>query len=139
MSKFIIKTVLTVPVFFLLLVCFFVQPGWAAIPVLPLSFNGYRISSYDVHIKVNSNNILDVTETIMAHFDQEKHGIYRTIPIINTTTRVMDQQEVWRTHKSRVRNISVTDEAAGTGIPFQKKADKNNLILTIGDPGATIT
>jgi uncharacterized membrane protein len=42
--------------------------------------DGYSISSYDVHIRVNKDASLDIKETISVHFDISSHGIYRMIP-----------------------------------------------------------
>ena len=36
----------------------------------------YVIDAYDIHVKVNENNTLDITETITANFQEERHGIY---------------------------------------------------------------
>ena len=41
---------------------------------------GYKIEKYKVDINVNENNVLNVTETIDANFEIEKHGIFRKIP-----------------------------------------------------------
>ena len=55
--------------------------------VFPLGVNasnGYTIENYEVDIKVNENNVLNVKEVIDADFIYEKHAIIRNIPYINT-------------------------------------------------------
>lgn len=44
----------------------------------------YVIDAYDVNIIVNEDNTYQISENISAHFNKEKHGIIRDIPIRNT-------------------------------------------------------
>ena len=48
---------------------------------------GYTIKSYNIDVVVNENNSFDITETITTNFSQEKHGIIRKIPILNSIVR----------------------------------------------------
>jgi len=41
---------------------------------------GYTIQQYDVSVIVNKDASLDITETILVHFSESRHGIIRTIP-----------------------------------------------------------
>lgn len=50
--------------------------------------NDYVIDSYDIQMIVNEDNTFDITETIDAYFQKEKHGIIRNIPLSNTITRL---------------------------------------------------
>ncbi|MBD0367233.1 MAG: DUF2207 domain-containing protein, partial [Flavisolibacter sp.] len=40
----------------------------------------FTISNYDVNIKVNKDASLDIEETILVHFTEQRHGILRFIP-----------------------------------------------------------
>lgn len=42
---------------------------------------GFTIDSYDVHMDIHSDGSMDVTENIIVIFSEERHGIYREIPI----------------------------------------------------------
>lgn len=67
----------------------------------------YVIDKYDVNINVNENNTLNITETITAYFNVEKHGIFRTIPMKNEIKRLDGS-----TSKNRIQitNVSVDSE-----------------------------
>ncbi len=38
----------------------------------------YYIQFYDVDVRVGEDNVFEITETIVACFNREKHGIIRT-------------------------------------------------------------
>ena len=40
----------------------------------------FTIKQYDVAVKVNKDASLDIDETILVHFTEKRHGIYRFIP-----------------------------------------------------------
>ena len=40
----------------------------------------FNISHYDIQIKVNSDGVFEITETLEVRFDEERHGIYLNIP-----------------------------------------------------------
>lgn len=67
----------------------------------------YTIEAYDINVVVNEDNTLDITETITAYFNVDKHGIYRKIPLRNTVSRLDGT-----TSKNRVKitNVSVNEE-----------------------------
>ncbi len=67
----------------------------------------YILDKYDVNIVVNENNTLDITETITAYFNIEKHGIIRNIPLKNTVNRLDGTQYV---NKTQVYNLKVNDK-----------------------------
>lgn len=67
----------------------------------------YVIDQYDVNIMVNENNTFDITETITAYFNVPKHGIFRTIPLQNTVTRLDGTSSQNRT---QVTDVSVDQE-----------------------------
>lgn len=41
---------------------------------------GFTITHYDVHVNINKDASLDITETIDVNFYEPHHGIFRTIP-----------------------------------------------------------
>lgn len=47
----------------------------------------YELQSYSVDIRVMEDNVLHITEKIHTVFNQPRHGIYRTIPVVNEVTR----------------------------------------------------
>ncbi|MDU2066659.1 MAG: DUF2207 domain-containing protein [Sporomusaceae bacterium] len=102
-----------------------------------LSFHGYKITAYDVNVKVHENNALDVTERITAQFDEPKHGIYRTIPLIHKMQRLIQQENITYVQKNKISNISVTDGSTGQEIPVDKET-KSGLVLKIGENGKTV-
>lgn len=47
----------------------------------------YEHEGYSVDIQVMEDNVLHITEKIHTVFHQARHGIYRTIPLVNEVTR----------------------------------------------------
>lgn len=129
----------------LILLCFLpaVSAAQAAEPVKPdpliLAFNGYKLTAYDVQVKVHDNNVLEVTENITAYFDQPKHGIYRNIPIKNKLRWFINQETIAHTQKAKITNISVTDGKNNQPLPMEQEANSNQLRLKIGDAGQMVT
>ncbi|MEG1410567.1 MAG: DUF2207 domain-containing protein [Terrisporobacter sp.] len=81
--------------------------------------DGYYIENMDVQVKVNDKREYIITETIDAFFDEERHGIIRTIP---KSTDLEDYQ---------ITNIDVK------GAPYVEE-DSSSLVLKIGDEDETI-
>lgn len=82
----------------------------------------YVIDKYDINIIVNENNTFDITETITAYFNVSKHGIFRTIPLKNTITRL---DGTTSTNRTQVTNVSVDNE-------YTTSKEKGNYKLQIG-------
>lgn len=89
----------------------------------------YVIDKYDVDIVVNENNTYDVTETITAYFNSPKHGIYRSIPLKNTVTRLDGTKSV---NKAKITNLSVDSQ-------YKTSRENNNLQIKIGSSEYTLT
>ena len=89
----------------------------------------YVIDKYDINIIVNENNTLDITETITTYFNVPKHGIFRTIPLKNTITRL---DGTTSTNRTQVTNISVDKE-------YKTLRENGNYKLQIGSPSNTLT
>lgn len=91
--------------------------------------NDYVIDRYHVNIFVNEDNTLDITETITAYFNVSKHGIYRTIPLRNTVTRLDGTSSKNRT---QVTNVSVDQE-------YTTSRENGNYKIKIGSAERTVT
>lgn len=98
--------------------------------------SSYDIAAYNVDVKVNIDNVLDVTETITADFHEEKHGIYSKIPLSAQIDSLNDNTIV-KKHISDIRNISVKDEN-GKAITYEKSVEGENLELKIGEGDKTL-
>jgi len=93
------------------------------------SETGWSVRSFDVALKVHSDAVLDVTETIDADFDAPKHGIYREIPIRYAVGL--------HQYALRFRLLGVDDRdghAYGTKVTYEE----NRVRIRIGDPSRTI-
>ena len=92
-------------------------------------YNDYVIDKYDIDIVVNENNTFDITEKITAYFNVPKHGIFRTIPLRNTITRLNKTQS---TNRVQITNVSVDNE-------YTTSKENGNYKLKIGSPSYTVT
>ena len=89
----------------------------------------YEIQKYDVDIVVNENNTFDITETIDAYFNVEKHGIFRTLPLYNTVKR---NDGTTTKNRARITNISVSE-------PYKVESNIGEMKLKIGDADTVLT
>lgn len=80
----------------------------------------YEISSYYVDINIGSDNVYEVTETIVADFFIPKHGIFREIPMR------------YEGQKVKISDISVDEQ-------YTQSKSGGNLVLKIGDPDVSLT
>ena len=92
-------------------------------------YQDYVIDYYDVDIKVNENNTLDITETITAYFNINKHGIFRTIPLRNEVKRL---DGTTTKNRTKVSNLKVNEQ-------YTKSRTGDSLEVKIGDPNYTLT
>ncbi|MCW1930450.1 MAG: DUF2207 domain-containing protein [Candidatus Kerfeldbacteria bacterium] len=89
---------------------------------------GEHIDSFAVDVSVNTDNSIDVEETIMYNTGGTyRHGIYRDIRPYSSQNRHM-----------LIQNIRVTDEKY-IQHPFETSYVGGNLRLKIGDPDTTFT
>ncbi len=91
-------------------------------------FHSYVIDKYDINVIVNENNTLDITEKITAYFNVEKHGIFRTIPLKNTITRLDGTTSKNRT---QITNLSVDNE-------YTTSRENGNYKIQIGSADHTV-
>ena len=89
----------------------------------------FVIDSYDVRIRVNEDNTLDITEKINSWFNQERHGIVRTLPLQNNVVRQDGSTEE--------RRMKVTDFSSGE--PFDISNDGIFYSVKVGDMGKTFS
>lgn len=92
-------------------------------------FLDYTIDKYDVNMVVNENNTFDITETITAHFNVNKHGIIRKLPLRNEIVRL---DGTTSKNKAQVTNVSVDSK-------FKTYKENGNYIIKIGDDNETFT
>lgn len=91
--------------------------------------DGYTITSYDMDITVNENNILDITENIQVYYKDYRHGIIRSIPLQNKVVRTDGSYTITHT---KVSSISCDE-------PYTTSISGNHLSIKIGDESKTIT
>ena len=95
---------------------------------LPGTYNAsnydYAIKSYDVNVNINKNNTYDITETINAVFNTQKHGIIRNIPLSNTIVR--NDGTTSKNHAT-VSNVEVNNK-------FSTSVSSKGYSIKIGDP-----
>lgn len=93
------------------------------------ALNGYYIKDYYVDMKVQEDNIINVTEHITTDFNVEKHGIYRYIPIRNYIERTDGTYSVV---KARISNVDVDKT-------YTTYTEGDNYVIQIGDAEKTLT
>lgn len=87
-----------------------------------------KIISFDSQIVVNTNNSIDVTETIVYDSGtSERHGIYRDLNLVSSQKRLMT-----------IENIKIFDQE-NNFYSYETIASKKNLRLKIGDPNVTFS
>ena len=111
---------------FVLAICLFSKNNVIAIT----SKGGYTIESYDIQMIVNENNTFDITETITANFSgNDKHGIFRKIPLINNIGRTDGSNSI---NRVKISNIQINDK-------YKSSIEGNYRVLKIGDSNKTIS
>jgi hypothetical protein len=88
-------------------------------------------SSFSQQITVGPTSVLTVQETINVDFSDQRHGIFRDIPITYSTT-------VGNPFNLRVKIISVTD-GSGNNLEYSVSFADDMEEVTIGDPDVLVT
>lgn len=88
----------------------------------------YEIMNYDVNIKVNEDNSYDVTEKIDVYFNEERHGIKRTLPLTNKVMSDDGERKV----RAKITHESVNE-------PYMVSYENNDMILKIGSSNDMVT
>src|SRR4030088_716927 len=106
---------------------------WAVGLFMPIAHadEGWVITSFHSEIIIGADSALTISEDIRVDFgSQQKHGIFRTIPL---RYRYDDTHD--RFYALRV--MSVTD---GSGpLPHSDSIDNDNYVIKIGDPSAVVS
>lgn len=89
---------------------------------------GYRIDNYKFEGTYHKNNTVSVKETIDVEFFNQRHGIYRTMPLFMSVKRDVGkgQKEVLK-YQNEVKDVDVKDWNYTTDI------DDNYYDIKIGD------
>ncbi len=95
---------------------------------------GFTIENLSVQATVGLDNVYDVTETIVVHFSEPRHGIYRNIPVRGDLVRESATYgRVESELHARVSGVSVE------GAPYEVDSDNGEVSIRIGDPDETVT
>ncbi|MCA9388746.1 DUF2207 domain-containing protein [Candidatus Berkelbacteria bacterium] len=100
------------------------------LPNLAFAQEAFVIDSYHTEININTDSSLDITETIEANFSQQRHGIFRNIPL-------KYKDNFGNTKKLRISKINVSDED-GHQYPIELSGSSTKKIQ-IGDPDTLVT
>jgi uncharacterized membrane protein YgcG len=90
----------------------------------------YKITNYVVDINVNEDNSYDVVEIINVDFLQRKHGIFRYLPIYQSTHFKENDIEYLKNYKIQYSNISCSENV-------DIYTEDNFLIMQIGSAELT--
>lgn len=93
------------------------------------AFYEYTIEDYDIELRVNIDNTIDINEKIGVNFDRYKHGIFRKIPFKNEVNRLDGTSSLIR---ARVLDINVLNEQ------YTTYTEGDYKVIKIGDPYKTI-
>lgn len=87
------------------------------------SYVPYFFTAYNVDINVNENNSFDITEHISTYFNEQRHGIFRTIPTRNQVRRTDGTSH---SVKAKIKNIKASENC-------DVSIENGNYVLQIGD------
>ncbi len=92
------------------------------------SRGGYEITSFASDVAVQPDASLVVTETIRGRFFEDRHGIFRSIPVRYTT-------DLGKELVVPVEMRTVT--LGGEEVPYEEYAEGDDRVFKIGDPNVT--
>ena len=85
---------------------------------------GYEIKNFNITAKLKKDGTVDVLESVQAYFTQEKHGIYRYLPL---------QTTVWnRIYSIDYNNVDVIGDI------FVATSDDKEMSIKIGEESKTV-
>lgn len=90
----------------------------------------FSIESFNADITISQDASFEVKETIVADFTEERHGLFRSIP-------VSYKKENGGRLKINVDVESVRDENL-RAIPYETYREGSNLVVKIGDPDSFV-
>ncbi len=92
------KIVLSLLAAILLLLCF---------PTAASADAAYDITSYDVHITVSEDNVIDVVERLTLNFKEQRHGFYYYLKDRGTAEREVDGEFYSTKYRYKVSDFNV--------------------------------
>lgn len=98
------------------------------LPFYIIAEEGYVINNYNIDIVVNKDNSFNITEELYTDFYQGKHGIIRTLPIVNIVKRL---------DKTKSQNVAKLSNVS-SNMPYSISEDRYNYEIKIGDPNKKI-
>jgi uncharacterized membrane protein YgcG len=91
--------------------------------------DGFRIESFDIHMKVTEDNRVKVEETIVTDwYEHGHHGIYRTVPYWLEYT---NKDNKTNKKKARISNFKSTER-------YETSEENGRAKIKIGDPYQTL-
>ncbi|HEX3075743.1 MAG TPA: DUF2207 domain-containing protein [Lachnospiraceae bacterium] len=102
-------------------------------------YEGYYLKSFHVLVSINKDRSLDVTEVITADFVEQKHGIFRTIPMSGKMKYYAGNTVKEKKYLAKITDISVDDDVNRNDIPFSISTNDQDFVIKIGDSKKEIT
>ncbi|MCI8648075.1 MAG: DUF2207 domain-containing protein [Firmicutes bacterium] len=93
----------------------------------------FDTTSFRTDVTVNSDNSFDITETITVDFHEQKHGIFRYIPLEGTALYRVGDETVNQSRKMKIDRIKVE------GYEFDTYMEEGNRVIKIGDADKTLS
>lgn len=98
------------------------------IPLRANADSGYTVDNYDIDIKVNENNVVQVTEEININYQTPSHGFVRTIPLTNNYYDKDNNKYLTISKFELLESNSNYEISKKNNIVSLKLGDKDNLI-----------
>ncbi len=97
---------------------------------------GMETKSYDVKAKISKDGYIDVEETILVNFLEERHGIYMYISTnpegeLKYNGKTYDSEQ-----RLKVKNIEVSSDAPSD---YETEINSDFVSIKIGDPDETVS
>jgi uncharacterized membrane protein YgcG len=108
-------------------------------------YAGFYTTAFDVDARVWENKSIDITETIHADFFEDKHGLYRYIPMTSLIVSEVDGKRLEVEEKMQVSGAKVgqldpeTGEVDWSGYSFETYTENGNFVFKIGSGSYTVT
>ena len=93
---------------------------------------GFYIKSFDFYGTLSKNKVLTVQETIDVEFLEERHGIYRALPVVFFATRFDGEEYRDMTYSEDYRSVSIP------GHKYSAEYGNDLYTIKIGDENKTI-
>ena len=107
-----------------ILIVLFILFGWISCAFA----ENFYIENYDVILKIDSYNNINIEENIDVNFTTPSHGIFRTIPFVNNVVRADGKK--YKTH-AKISNIRTSETNTVS-------KEDGNYIIKLGNPDVLI-